>query len=858
MHVATAGHAIREHPRHVILFALTAGLLTGPISPTATIAAAALAATIVVAARALWLTAADVTAPGSVGPAGAAEVAAPRLARPLDPAAVEVAAPQPLRPPSSARARTSSPFAVPIAAAAAVLAGAVVADVRVRALEGGPLPGMHGRWVEARAVLLEPVRVRLRGPAVARARLAGLGDAVLRVRETARPRAWPGVGEIVAVAGRIAPLGRYDEYQRRRGAAVAVEVYRFDATGERRGGLLGSVDAARRRAEAGLTHGLAPPEAALLRGMVLGQDERLTEDVRDDFKRSGLAHVLAVSGQNVMLLAILVIAAGAVAGIGLRARLLIALALVAFYVPLTGAGPSIQRAGVMGAAGLVAALAGRPAHRWYALALAAAITLALNPRASGEPGWQLSFAAVVALLALAPPLRMALTRALPGPVADVAAITIAATLGTAPLMAMHFDQVSLAALPANLLAAGAIAPIMWLGMLAAAAGQVAPALATPFNVATGPLLVAVQWIASTMANAPAAVVPVRLGSPVALAATYAALAGAILALRAAWHAGERGARSRRAVRARRVAALAAVVPAGFAVLATATNERTIDAPRRGELVVSFLDVGQGDATLLRRDGVAVLVDTGPPGGPILERLAEAGVRRLDALVITHAQADHEGAALDVLRRVPTRLVVNGGAGWPTVVQRALGLAGGPGRPSAVQRGLSPAAGARGPAPIQDGPKFAGDTRTLGAHAGQVLTLGGITMRLLWPPAPGPEFRPEGDPNDRALVALVESGDFDLLLPADAESDVTAAIPLPDVDALKVAHHGSDDPGLPALLERIRPEFAAIEVGAGNTYGHPTPATLKALEAVDHVYRTDRDGTVHLRFEHGRVALERSP
>ncbi len=787
MHVATAGHAIREHPRHVILFALTAGLLTGPVSPEATLAAAALAAALVALARAV--------------PATEADVVAPHAARP-----VVVAA------------RSSSLSVVPLVAAAAVLAGAVVADVRVRALEDGPLPGMHGRWVEGRAVLLEPVRRRPRGPAVARARLAGLGDAVLQVRETARPRAWPGVGEIVAVAGRIAPLGRFDDYQRRRGAAVALEVYRFAATGDRRGGLLGAVDAARRRAEAGLTDGLAPPEAALLRGMVLGQDERLSEVIRDDFKRSGLAHVLAVSGQNVMLLAILVLAAGAVAGIGLRARLLIALALVAFYVPLTGAGPSIQRAGVMGAAGLVAALAGRPAHRWYALGLAAAITLALNPRASGEPGWQLSFAAVVALLALAPPLRSTLARALPGPVADVAAITIAATLGTAPLMAMHFEQVSLAALPANLLAAAAIAPIMWLGMLAAAAGQVAPELATPFNVVNGPLLVAVQWIAHAMGNAPAAVVPVELGSPAALAASYVALAGAILALRAAW-------RPERARRATTV--LAAVgVPAALAVFVVGTDDPVSNPPRRGELVVSFLDVGQGDATLLRRDGIAVLVDTGPPSGPILERLGEAGVRRLDALVVTHAQADHEGAALEILDNIPTRLVVNGGAGWPTAVQRRLGRA--------------------------------TEARALAAHAGQVLTLGGIRMRLLWPPPPGREFRPQGDPNDRALVALVESGDFDLLLPADAESDVTATIPLPDVDALKVAHHGSDDPGLPALLERIRPEFAAIEVGADNTYGHPTPATLKALEAVDHVYRTDRDGTVHLRFDKGRVAVERSP
>ena len=142
--------------------------------------------------------------------------------------------------------------------------------------------------------------------------------------------------------------------------------------------------------------------------------------------------------------------------------------LVAAYVPLAGGGPSIQRAGVMGAAGLVAALAGRPASRWYALGLAAAATLALNPLAVLEPGWQLSFAAVVALLAMAPALRELLARRMPGPVADAAAITIAATAGTAPLMALHFGTVSLASLPANLLAAPAVAPIMWLGMLSAA------------------------------------------------------------------------------------------------------------------------------------------------------------------------------------------------------------------------------------------------------------------------------------------------------------------------------------------------------------------------------------------------------
>ena len=343
--------AIGRHPRHVLLFAVAAGLLLGPLSPLATLLAAAVAAAISL--------------------------------------------------------RGASAVALAAAAAAAVLLGAVVADLRLAALEGGLLPGMHGRSIAARAVVLEPVRERAGGPAVARARLldgpaAGEG-AVLRMRTAAHAGAWPGVGrDRRGWRARSRRSGRSTPTSAAAARPPRSRSPRLRATGERRGGPAGIVDAARRRAETGLGRGLAEPEAALLRGMVLGQDEQLTAEVRDDFKRSGLAHILAVSGQNVMLLATLVLTAGAVAGLALRVRLVLALALVALYVPLTGAGPSIQRAGVMGAAGLVAALAGRPSHRWYALGLAAAVTLALNPRVAGEPGWQLSFAAVVALLALAP------------------------------------------------------------------------------------------------------------------------------------------------------------------------------------------------------------------------------------------------------------------------------------------------------------------------------------------------------------------------------------------------------------------------------------------------------------------------
>ena len=760
------------HPRHIILFAIAAGLLASQIDPAAVLVAAAAALV------ASWPVRGAVS-PDDPDAAGAGRRAAPALAA----------------------------FAV-----LAVLGGAAVAHLRVEAIGDPRLGAMAGRAVLTEAVLLEPVREPERGPAVVRVRL-GRGPApgavaVVRVRAQGRGGTWPGVGEVVAVDGEVGPLGAFDAHQRRRGATGAIDADRVAATGRRRGGAAGVLDAVRRRAEAGLERGLPPREAALLRGMVLGQDERLSEEVRDEFRASGLAHLLAVSGQNVMLLATLALGAAALAGLRLRARLVVALALVAVYVPLTGAGPSVQRAGVMGAAGLVAALAGRPATRWYALGLAGAGTLALNPLAAGYAGWQLSFAAVVALLALGPGLRRRLGRTLPGPVADVLAITTAATLGTAPLMAVHFGQVSLASLPANLLAAIAVAPVMWLGMLATAAAQVTPVAAAPFTACAAPLLAFIEWVAHVTAAAPWAVVTIDPRHPPR---------GAVLAVMAATVA----AVAVRALGGRRAVAAGGAVLAALAVGLVAARGADGPPPRApGELVVSFLDVGQGDATLIQRDGMAILVDTGPADGPILERLDEAGVDELDLLVITHAENDHEGAALEVMREHPTRLVLNGGAGWSSPVQRALPTT---------------------------------RARVLPARAGQRLILGGVRLDVLWPPPDPPR---DGDPNGYAVVAHVSQGAFDLLLPADAESAVTASLDLRDVEALKVAHHGSADEGLPLLLERIDPEIAAIEVGAQNTYGHPAPSTLNALQDVPNVVRTDRDGTVTLHVARGEMRLHR--
>ncbi|MDX6689734.1 MAG: competence protein ComEC [Solirubrobacteraceae bacterium] len=747
--VVAAREVAARHPRHVLLAGLVAGLLAGPRSP-----AALLGALVIVAAL------------------------APRAA-------------------------------LALGAAAAVLAGAAIADARLAANDRTALRPLIGAELAVRATLLEQPRLRAFGTRVAAARLLsgpGRGErVVLRTPLRVRWPADPAPGIELRVRGALARLGPFDAAEHRRGAHAVLRVASLAATGGRRGGILGALDAVRARTERALTSGVPPPQGALARGMVLGQDAALTEDTRQDFRATGLSHLVAASGANVALLATLALAAGAALGLGLTGRLLLTIGLIAAYVPLAGGGASIQRAGVMGAAALVAALAGRPASRWYALLLAAAVTLALNPRAAEDPGWQLSFAAVVALLVLVPSLTARLRRAgLPRGLADATALTAAATIGTAPLIALHFERLSLVSLPANVLAAPAVAAVMWLGTIAGALGQLAPGLAAPVASVMAMALGYLTWLADRGAAFPYAQLAVPAPAPLTVVLLYVAGGLALLAWR------RRSAAPRPGRRRGAVAVLAAVA---VALLLAAAHS----AGPPHDLTVSFLDIGQGDATLVQHGGATVLVDTGPPAGRLLAQLRRSGVRRIDVLVLTHNQADHVGAAPEALGAMPVGLILDGEeAGAVALAARYR-------------------------------------VRRLASDAGQVIHVGPIELSVLWPHR-RPAAAPGTDPNDRATVLHVRDGDFDLLLTADAESPVTMALDLPAVEAIKVAHHGSDDPGLPGFLARVRPHVAVISVGAHNSYGHPTPATLAALRAVPIVRRTDRDGTVRISVRGGRMAV----
>ncbi len=590
-------------------------------------------------------------------------------------------------------------------------------------------------------------------------------------------------------------------------------------------------DEIRSRAEVALDRGMPIREAALARGFVLGEDEAVDSTTTEDFRRSGLSHLLAVSGQNVALLALLAMPLLAALGMPLRTRLVWILGLIAAYVPLAGAGPSIQRAGIMGALSVLATLAGRRASRLYALAVAAVVLLVLEPGIAADVGWQLSFAAVLGILLLAVPLRAAITALIGAggwrrPLADGAAMTIAASLATAPLIAFHFESISTMTLIANLLALPAVPPAMWLGMLSAVVGQVPGAPVEALNALDALVLAYIAQVAAWCGRPSWAYLHMRLGVGGLLASYLGIAATAILALRFTRLRRLEGLRDPKPAdgpktgagilfSARR-RAVWLVLGLGVAALALAGSLLApggdAAAGMPAGLRVSVLDIGQGNAILLQpRHAPAVLVDGGPPGNGLVAKLHAAGVDRLGAAIVTHDQSDHAGGIQELLEAMPVGQLLYG------VLGRQM---------------LSEASAARVPAHR--------------VAEGSELRSAGMRLDVLWPPAEllAGSHRGE-DPNHLAVVLVAHWRRFSMLLTADAEAETTPLDPGP-VDVLKVAHHGSDDAGLGGLLDRTRPQLAVISVGADNPFGHPTPATLATLDAHGvPVLRTDRDGTISI-------------
>jgi competence protein ComEC len=572
---------------------------------------------------------------------------------------------------------------------------------------------------------------------------------------------------------------------------------------------------------------LFPNEGALVEALVLARKESLPPALRESFARAGTAHLLAISGFHVGVVAGLLLLAGGWVGLPYATRFLLGSAGVWGYVLFIGLPDAALRAALILTVLALGRSWGRAVAPLGVLASAFLWFLVTDPGALLRPGFQLSFAGALGLVSWARPLSRRLSEG-PGPrlppvLASGVAAGVSATLATLPIVAWHFGRVSVVGIPLTLLVAPLVALAIPGIFLSLFASTLNPHLGAFLAIGVEATVTAFSGVVEWAGALPFASVWVSRPGVMAGCAGVAA-AMALARVRPALSPG-----GRRTILL--VGACSGVllwpVAAGVA--------------GRGVLELVVLDVGQGDALLLRSPrGRWILVDAGPKSESfdagariVLPYLRRRGVRNLDLLILTHPDMDHVGGAGAILREFPVRGVLDPGMAVGTEVF------------------LDALEGAR-----ENGVPWAVGT------AGDSLDLDGIALRVLWPRRA--EIEPDSEPdlelvdllaeegaNGASVVLEIRYGDFAALLTGDApaavEEEILPRVLSPGVRVIKVGHHGSRSSTSPELLERISPDLAVISVGRRNRYGHPHDEVLRRLESEGvRILRTDRNGIVSIR------------
>lgn len=372
------------------------------------------------------------------------------------------------------------------AAVAAVLAlvGWWWGSARLDTLDRSPLRARLGTAERSRLVVTGPARVTrydLRVPAVVtRFGTSRPHEPVLLKLPRGRAPPQGGIIEaIVEVTEPPGPKNGFDEraWLRRHGIHVVARSSAWQLVG-RRGGVGGFADAIRRRLQRSVATGLHGSRAGVVEGVVLGEDSGLSDELRRRFRAAGLYHLLAVSGQNVALVALSVLMLGWLVGVPRVLGEIGALTAIGGYVLAVGAQPSVIRAGVAGALGSLAWLSARTADRWHLLLVGAIVLLAWNPYTLLDAGFQFSFAAVLAIFVLVPRFELFLEGyPLGHRLRLVVAVSAACGLATAPIAWLQFHSLQLLTVPANAIAAPVVAPLLGLALATAALAPLSPGAA---------------------------------------------------------------------------------------------------------------------------------------------------------------------------------------------------------------------------------------------------------------------------------------------------------------------------------------------------------------------------------------------
>ncbi|HUP24434.1 MAG TPA: DNA internalization-related competence protein ComEC/Rec2 [Thermoanaerobaculia bacterium] len=532
---------------------------------------------------------------------------------------------------------------------------------------------------------------------------------------------------------------------------------------------------------------------SLAGALLLGDSGRLPTALSAALRRQGLAHLTAASGLHVGIVAgfcLLLCGAGPKS-----ARTVVPALAVLVFVAILGLRPPLARAAGCLWCLVVVRSVGRLPPAGSVLGLSAAVLVVSDPGVVMDLGFQLSYAATAGILTLRAPLARVLRR-LPGAARDGLAVSLAAQLATAPLVVARFANLPLLAPLWNLFfvpwtAVVLIVAATWGALEAVVPSGLSPllldGLAKPFG-----------WLEHVPPVSGVSLpVQMTVGAGVLVAASFA------IAICLGWS---------------RIAVVVAAIGVVAAVAAGSGR-----APL-GAAEVVFLDVGQGDAILLRDRRSVVLVDGGGlrrsdiATRVLLPALARLGVRRLDAALVSHGDHDHCGGVLELARWIPIREIWVG----PTIDRTPCGGA------------LLSERGARASVLVQ----------------GWRRRFGSFELEVLHAPVEAATH------NDESVVLLASAEGRRLLLTGDIQAGAERALvahadPLA-AEVLKVAHHGSRTSTAPPFLEAVRPKLAVIQAGRRNVYGHPSPAVIARLaEHQTLVLRTDLDGQVALGWERGR-------